>query len=321
MPLLTSDTYQAPVYLWNSHVETIVPSLFRKVAGIAYTRERLELADGDFLDLDWVCGGHHQLVVISHGLEGSSDRHYCKGVAKYFAQRGWDALAWNCRGCSGEINRLARFYHHGASDDLETVIIHAVAKGYRTVALVGFSLGGSLTIKYLGENNGKLPSAVKAAATFSVPCDLGSSARELDQPRGAFYRNRFLKKLKKKIEAKALLLPEKISATHFQRIRTFEEFDTYYTAPLHGFADAEDFYTKASCGQFLPHVAVPLLLLTAQNDPFLPEACYPRELAASHPYVHLQITNKGGHVGFSLAGQTANWMEIRAFEFITSHLT
>jgi predicted alpha/beta-fold hydrolase len=319
MPLITSDTYRAPRYLWNSHAETIIPSLFRKVNGIAYSRERLELADGDFLDLDWLRGGHDQLVIISHGLEGSSDRHYCKGVAKYFFQRGWDALAWNCRGCSGEINRLPRFYHHGASDDLKAVIDYALTKGYRTVALVGFSLGGSLTIKYLGEHKNQLPRAVKATATFSVPCDLGSSARELDRPQGAFYRKRFLQKLKKKIEAKEARLPGQITAAHFRQIRSFKDFDTFYTAPLHGFTDAEDFYQKASCGNFLPAVGVPLLLLTAANDPFLPEACYPRDLAADHPHLYLQVTSKGGHVGFSLAGQDFNWMEVRAFEFITNY--
>lgn len=319
MPLLASDPYHAPRYLWNSHAETIVPSLFRKVTGVNYTRERLELADGDFLDLDWLRGGYQRVVIISHGLEGSSDRHYCKGAAKYFFQRGWDALAWNCRGCSGEINRLPRFYHHGATDDLQTVVNHAITKGYNSIALVGFSLGGSITIKYLGENKGHLPPEVRVAATFSVPCDLGSSARQLDQPGGTFYRKRFLSKLRRKVEAKEKLIPEKISAAHFQFIRTFEDFDNYYTAPLHGFANAQDFYAKASCGNYLPDVSVPLLLLSAANDPFLPEACYPRALAAHHTHVFLQITRKGGHVGFSLQGNEVNWMEVRAFEFIASH--
>lgn len=320
MPLLVADTYRAPGYLWNCHAETIVPSLFRNVDGIQYTRERLELTDGDFLDLDWLCGGHRKLVIISHGLEGSSERHYCKGAAKYFFLRGWDALAWNCRGCSGEINRLPRFYHHGATDDLKAVVDYALTKAYDSVALIGFSLGGSLTIKYIGENKGKLPSEVRAAATFSVPCDLGSSARQLDLPEGAFYRKRFLNKLKRKVEMKAKRMPGQITAAHFQHIRTFEDFDNYYTAPLHGFAHAQDFYAKASCGNYLPDVSVPLLLLSAANDPFLPEACYPKAVAAAHPYVYLQITRKGGHVGFTLRGTEANWMELRAFEFISDHI-
>lgn len=320
MPLITTDNYQPPRYLWNSHAETIVPSLFRQVKGVQYQRERLELADGDFLDLDWVNGGNPKLVILSHGLEGSSDRHYCKGAAKYFSERGWDALAWNCRGCSGESNRLPRFYHHGTTDDLEAVVKHAIGRGYTLISLIGFSLGGSLTIKYLGENSGRLPAAVRAGATFSVPCDLGSSARALDQPAGAFYRRRFLAKLKKKIEIKSRLLPGKITASHFRHIRTFADFDTWYTAPLHGFADADDFYQKASCGNFLEDVSVPLLLMTAENDPFLPEPCYPRSLAAAHPHVYLQTPRRGGHVGFSLPEGTANWMEVRAYEFLTAHV-
>lgn len=320
MPLITADPYRPPRYLWNGHAETIFPSFFRRVHQVAYARERLELPDGDFLDIDWVRNGYSRLVILSHGLEGSSERHYCKGAAKYFAERDWDVLAWNCRGCSGEINRLPRFYHHGATDDLTAVINHAIGKGYGIIALIGFSLGGSLTIKYLGENKGRLPHAVRAGAVFSVPCDLGSSARALDQPAGAFYRKRFLSKLKKKIELKARALPGKITASHFRHIRTFADFDTWYTAPLHGFTDADDFYRLASCGNFLTDVSVPLLLLTAENDPFLPEACYPRLLAATHPHVYLQTPQRGGHVGFSLAGQEMNWMEVRAFEFLAEHV-
>jgi len=318
MPLLPSSAYRPPFYLWNAHAETIVPSLFRNVQGVTYQRERLELADGDFLDLDWLGSRRHRLVIISHGLEGSSERHYCKGAAAYFFNRGWDVLVWNCRGCSGEINRLPRFYHHGATDDLKTVVEHACTKNYKTIALVGFSLGGSLTIKYAGENNGCLPAPVAAAAVFSVPCNLRASAKELDKPAGRFYRNRFLAKLKKKIEAKEKNLPDSITSRHFRSIRTLEDFDNFYTAPLHGFRDADDFYLNASCGPYLQQVGIPLLLVNAANDPFLPEACYPKELAAGHAHVYLEIPARGGHVGFTLPGRPENWMELRAFQFIQS---
>jgi len=171
--------------------------MLRKINGV-YEHERLELPDGDFLDLDWMGGNSAKLVIISHGLEGSSERHYSKGVAHYFHQRGWDALAWNCRGCSGEMNRLPRFYHHGATEDIAAVIEHAIQKKYSHIALVGFSLGGSMSLKYVGERKDQLPVQIKSIATFSVPCDLGSSARELDRPRNKFYLHRFLKKLEKK---------------------------------------------------------------------------------------------------------------------------
>lgn len=314
MPLVESN-YQPPLFLFNTHVETIIPSLFRKVPG-SYERERIELHDGDFLDLDWFSKSGDKLVIISHGLEGNSDRHYAKGMAAYFFTRGWDAVAWNCRGCSGESNRLPRFYHHGVSEDLAAVVDHAVAKNYNHIALVGFSMGGSMTLKYLGEGN---HAAVKSAAVFSVPCHLESSARELEKRRNKFYLQRFLNKLEKKMQAKAVLFPEIISTKGFHTISSFREFDNRYTAPLHGFTDADDFYSRASCGPYLATIQAPALIVNAINDPFLPEACYPYSLAKDHRYVYLETPHKGGHVGFSLNTLNENWMERRAFEFISAH--
>ncbi len=311
MPLISS-AYTAPFYLFNAHLETVVPSVFRKVPG-TYQRERLELADGDFLDLDWMQQQRNKLVIVSHGLEGNSERHYTKGMAAYFFSNGWDALAWNCRGCSGEMNRLPRFYHHGATEDLAAVVAHALKKNYSQIVLVGFSMGGSMTLKYLGER--LPPEEIKSAITFSVPRNLGSSADELDKPDKKFYLNRFLKKLEKKIRAKAIQFPDALSAEGFETITTFREFDTRYTAPLHGFTDALDFYTKASCYPYLQSIALPVLLVNAQNDPFLPEDCYPVELARHHPCLFLETPEHGGHVGFSLAGKKTNWMEKRALQF------
>lgn len=317
MPLLSSSGYVPVPYLFNAHLETVVPSLFRKIEGVPYVRERLELPDGDFLDLDWLRANHTRLVIISHGLEGSSDRHYCKGMARHFFNNGWDALAWNCRGCSGEMNRLPRFYHHGATEDLRAVVQRAIDRNYETIGLVGFSMGGSLSLKYLGEGH-VVPPPVRGAAVFSVPCDLGSSAHELDQPGLLFYRNRFLRKLGRKVAAKAVVFPEVISHHGFDTIRTFREFDNRYTAPLHGFQHADDFYLRASCGTFLESIRLPALIVNAENDPFLPEACYPRDLAKRHSFVHLEIPHRGGHVGFSLSNRKENWMEVRALEFLQS---
>ncbi|MFN5171153.1 MAG: YheT family hydrolase [Cyclobacteriaceae bacterium] len=318
MPLLPAPHYQRPFYLFNGHAETIIPSMFRSVPDVHYTRERLELADGDFLDLDWITQRQPQLVIISHGLEGSSERHYVKSMARYFALNGWDALAWNCRSCSGEMNRLPRLYHHGATEDLDAVVKHALAKPYRNVVLVGFSMGGSLTLKYLGERDEGVTERITGAVAFSVPCHLGSSARELDKPSKAFYRNRFLKKLKKKMVEKAQRFPDLVSTQHFNAIRTFADFDNAYTAPLHGFANAEDFYERASSGNYLAGIRKPTLIVNSQNDPFLPPACYPVELASTHDYVHLEMPQLGGHVGFSLAGKRHSWMDERAWAFLSN---
>lgn len=317
MSIINSSYTRPSYYLFNSHLETIVPSMLRKIKG-EYVRERLELGDGDFLDLDWMHKNREQLVIITHGLEGNSKRHYSKGVAQYFFQRGWDALAWNCRGCSGEMNRLPRFYHHGATEDLAAVIDHTIQKKYTSIVLVGFSMGGSMSLKYLGERKEHVPEQVKSAVVYSVPCDLGSSARELDKPGKKFYLNRFLKKLEKKIKAKSLKFPDLISGDGFEKIKTFRDFDNRYTAPLHGFIDADDFYSKASSGPYISSIQVPTLIVNALNDPFLPTACYPFDLAKNHRYVHLETPARGGHVGFSLAGKTESWMEIRAFEFVNS---
>ena len=314
MPLIPSSPYQPPFHLFNKHLETIVPSIFRKVPA-TYKRERIELIDGDFLDIDWLSKDRDKLVIVSHGLEGNSDRHYAKGMASYFFQRGWDSLAWNCRGCSGEINRLPRFYHHGATEDLGAVVDHAIKKKYSQIVLIGFSMGGSMTLKYLGEKKGSVSKAIKSAVVFSVPCDLGSSARELEKPTNKFYLNRFLKKLGVKMRTKSLLFPNQISTVGFEKIKSFREFDNRYTAPLHDFADADDFYMKASCGPYLPAIQIPTLIINALNDPFLPDACYPFDLAKNHDFIHLETPARGGHVGFSLLSKLENWMEQRAFEF------
>jgi uncharacterized protein len=319
MPLIKNSSYQKPFYLFNGHWETIVPSMFRKVKGVIYERERIELSDGDFLDIDWLRNKSKKLVIISHGLEGSSERHYVKGMAKYFFQHGWDSLALNCRGCSGEINRLPRFYHHGATEDLGAVVRHAISLNqYETIALVGISMGGSQTLKYFGENAGKLPHVVKAGVVFSVPCDLGASAHELDsKPDKNFYLNRFLKKLGKKINEKSKIFPDLISYEGFGKIKSFREFDNRYTAPLHGFKDADDFYLRASSGNYISSIQLPTLIVNALNDPFLTKSCFPFSIAERHPMVSLETPAHGGHVGFSLGGKEENWMEVRALEFIS----
>jgi uncharacterized protein len=320
MPLLETSTYLPPWYLFNAHLETIVPSMTRNVTGVNYERERLELSDGDFIDLDWLKNVSNKLVIIAHGLEGNSERHYCKGMAKYFFQRGWAALAWNCRSCSGEINRLPRFYHHGATEDLAAVIDHASKlKQYETIVLVGMSMGGSMTLKYLGEQK-TVAKEIKASVVFSVPCHLGASAKELDKPSKKFYLHRFLKKLGKKIKVKSELFPDLISYKGFEKITTFKEFDNRYTAPLHDFSNADDFYKRASSLNYLSSITTPTLIVNALNDPFLPPACYPIEMVKKHSHIFLEMPACGGHTGFTLAGKEYNWMEERAFEFISHHV-
>ncbi|MTI22739.1 alpha/beta fold hydrolase [Fulvivirga sp. RKSG066] len=318
MPLVDSS-YKAPFFLRNGHLATIIPSSFRKVEGVTYQRERLNTPDGDFLDLDWVFNQSDKLVIISHGLEGSASRPYVKGMAKYFSKQGWDALAWNCRSCSGELNWKPRFYHHGATEDLDQLVEYAISgKGYSTVALVGFSMGGSMTLKYLGEKGEELPRQVIGGVAYSVPVSLKSSVEALSTQGNAFYRKRFLKKLEQKIKQKAQQYPDEIKYSGFDDIKYFPDFDNLYTAPLHRFKDANDFYERASAGRYMYATQVPTLLVNALNDPFLGSACYPFLECDNHKHIFLETPKHGGHVGFSLRNDEFNYMEKRAYSFLNS---
>jgi predicted alpha/beta-fold hydrolase len=265
------------------------------------TEQRIPTPDGDFLDLDWSevgAGGAGRLVILSHGLEGSSDRAYVRGMVRAFNRHGWDALAWNYRGCSGEPNRLFRSYHSGATEDLDAVLQHALTRGHAAVGLVGFSLGGNLTLKYLGERGDAVDARVAGAVAFSVPCDLASSAVKLARPENLAYMRRFMLSLTGKLAAKRTRFPGRLPDVDVSKMRTFAAFDGYYTAPAHGFASAEDYWRRASSRPFIPGIRRPTLLINAQDDPFLTPACVPEEEARDHPHFHLLTPRWGGHVGF-----------------------
>ena len=310
-------SYKAPRFLFNAHLETIYPSLIRRVTVAPYERERIPTDDDDFLDLDWIRNGSKKLVIISHGLEGSSHRPYVKGLAKAALNHGFDVLAWNFRGCGGEINRQRRFYHSGATDDLHTVLTHAIAtKAYDSMSLTGFSLGGNLTLKYLGERT--LDPIIRKSVVFSVPLDLHSSCEKISHPSNWIYARRFLNSLKMKVVQKHALYPD-LDITSLKRIRTIMDFDEHYTAPLHGYSGALDYYTQNSSLQFLKNIRTPTLIINAKNDPFLSDACFPVGVLQDHPYVRISVPVRGGHVGF--AQFTSNglyWSEEQAMQFLES---
>jgi predicted alpha/beta-fold hydrolase len=321
MPFIPASNYKRrPLWMLNGHMETVIPSMFFKQASVNYDRERLELADDDFLDIDWLRDeAYEQLMVITHGLEGSADRYYVKRTADYFHRRGWDILAWNCRSCSGEMNRLPRFYHHGDTDDLASVIDHGVnTKNYKRIVLVGYSMGGSMSLKYLGENRIR-PDSIAASVTFSVPCNLADSARQLTLKSNRLYESRFLKKLVEKIKLKADAHPDVIDTSGIDEIKTFDEYHERYTVPLHGFKSMEDFYRKATCDQFFQGINVPSLIVNAENDPLLANGCYPYDQVKELDQVYLEIPSKGGHVGFTMRRNGPSFMEYRIESFLTDH--
>ena len=312
-------SYQPPPFLFNAHLETIYPALFRKVKGESYVRERIETPDDDFLDLDWLAKGSSRLVIISHGLEGNTSRAYIRGMASACYTNNFDVLTWNFRGCSDEMNRQLRFYHSGATDDLDAVIRHALAKDYKDISLIGFSLGGNLTLKYLGERGTSIHPSIRQAVTFSVPMDLHTGCLKISTRTNWLYSKRFLNSLKTKVKVKASRM-NGLNIQGIDRINSLLEFDNRYTAPIHGFRDALHYYQECSSLKFIQHIQIPTLIINAKNDPFLSEECFPVGLLTAHPYVHLEIPDHGGHVGFSLFNQNGvYWSELRTLEFLQSH--
>jgi len=309
-------TYKRPFFLFNAHLETIFPSQFRKVNLPPYQRERVNTPDQDFLDLDWLKQDSKKLVILSHGLEGDTTRPYIKGMAKAFYEKKFDVLTWNYRGCSGEVNKTLGFYHSGATTDLDTVVNHAVAKGYTEIDLVGFSLGGNLTLKYLGEDR-KRPQQLERAVVFSVPMDLHTSCVKISEPSNWIYSQRFLRSLRKKVLEKAKVIRE-LDASGLKKVRTLHEFDDLFTGPIHGFYDALDYYTQSSSLKLVTRINIPTLIVNAKNDPFLSPECYPVDLLKNHPFVTFESPEFGGHVGFSQFSKNGlYWSEERALEFIS----
>lgn len=309
--------YKPPLWLRNGHVQSVWPSLFRKVPLQQPERIRLATDDGDELLLDWYRQGSGRLAVISHGLEGHSRRPYVLGLARALLQEGWDVLAWNFRSCGGEMNRLPRFYHSGATEDLAAVVRHGLSGGYPALALAGFSMGGNLSLLYLGQQGERLDARIAGAVTFSVPCDLAGSADVLAAPAQKIYMNRFLRDLEVKMVAKARLYPELIDVEGYGKLRTFHEFDNRYTAPLHGFRDARDYWQQCSALFRLKDIRVPALMVNAADDPFLSSACYPESRSVTGRNVTLEVPGWGGHVGFVERNRDGRyWSERRAVDFM-----
>ncbi|MEL7120417.1 MAG: alpha/beta fold hydrolase [Bacteroidota bacterium] len=317
MPYLDHPSnFKVPFYQLNGHLQTIFPSLFREVK-VSYKRERIELSDGDFLDLDWINNGSKKLLVQTHGLEGNSDRIYIRGMGEYFSQREWDVLAWNCRSCSGEMNRTFKLYHHGDTHDITEVIDYVnQTRKYEEIVLIGFSMGGSINTKYLGVKGETVPSNIKASVSFSTPCDLKASSETLDRRSNFIYKNKFLKRLKLKITHKANQFPGNLDLELFDRIKKWRDFDEFFSAPLSGYANADEFYHYSSAKNYLHSIKIPTLLINAANDPILTPACHPIEEARKHPYVYVEVPKIGGHVGFAWKGKPYSWAEWRAYDFL-----
>ncbi len=285
--------------------------------------ERWQTPDSDFLRLHFLDGRPDApTVLLLHGLEGDATSNYIRGTARACAQLGWNVIALEFRSCGGELNRSRRVYHSGETTDLDFVVRRLIDEDPDIRLLInGFSLGGNVTAKWLGELGDAVPHQVVAAAAVSLPFDLCISGPHLDEIVGGRYTRHFLSTLIPKALAKEAQYPGCIDTELVRTLRSFREFDTHVTAALHGFEDAEDYWRKASCGPALPLVRRPLLLLASHDDPFNPSHSIPHEVIDASPFLYPQLTEKGGHVGFVYGSpwRTRHWAEeqtVRFFEAI-----
>ena len=318
MPQLNSD-YTPPLLFKNGHFATIYSGIIRSVNCVVQKRERITLSDGDFLDLDWSDSvtPTQKLVILLHGLEGDAQRPYITGSAKILNQNGYDTCAVNYRGCSGEPNVKYRSYHSGATEDLIEVLNHILnTKNYSEIYLKGFSLGGNLLLKYLGEGN-DVPKEIKGAVAVSVPCNLHDSCKQLLSIKNIMYAIKFKGNLLGKLRQKQHMFPDKISDNDIKSIKTLKDFDDIYTSRAHGFEDALDYYKKSSSLQFLPHIQVPSLIINAKDDSFLGPECYPIKETDRNNKLFLEMPSYGGHVGF-WGKNNITYTEKRALAFFDS---
>jgi len=317
MPVITS-TYRSPWLLHSGHVQTVL-GVCKPAKPLEYRRVRIDTPDGDFLDIDQVVTPERcrRLAIISFGMEGDSQRRYVRTMGRALVNDGRDVWVWNYRGVSGEPNRKVHFYHGGLIDDLSTVILQARLDGYLYIDLVGFSLGGNLVLNYLGKMEHRVPGEVRRAVCFSVPCDVEDCARRLNEPQNGLYIRRFLKSFRERIRQKMKIMPGHIDDVGFEEIKSLEAYDERYTVPHFGFESVPAFYRWVSSRYVLRGVQRPTLMVNALDDPFLGDACFPRAEAEDHPYLTLEISRHGGHLGFlGWRPKDPGWMERRAMEYL-----
>lgn len=289
----------------NPHVQTLWPTLFRSTVKLALKRERITLADGDFIDLDWGASQTGPIVLLCHGLEGSVNSPYIRGMMASLSASGWRVVVMNFRGCSGEPNRLARAYHSGDTGDIAHIITHLQRQYPRdNLFAIGYSLGGNALLKYLGEIGNS--QTLTAAVAVSVPFDLDNAAYTLRKSAFGLYQRYLLGKLKASVLRKRPLLDDCIDINAAISAKHFHEFDNLVTAPLHGFKNVEEYYAQSSCAQYLSSIRTPTRIIHAIDDPFLDKSAIPGKNMLSSS-VNLEPSSHGGHVGF--INREGYWLE------------
>jgi len=318
MSVIAESSYKPSPIFKSKHFNTIYRTLFQSIQ-VKYHRQRMETSDGDFMDIDFSRVESKKLVIIIHGLEGSSDSKYVTALAKVSNESGFDVAAVNLRGCSGAPNLHLSSYHSGKTEDLAEIIrFLETTFDYSSFHVVGYSLGGNLLMKYLGEGRNDYSSKLIAGIGISVPCDLKGSSESIAKFWNMVYMQRFLISLKKKTKLKFEQFPDAdLDLGAILNSRNFLDFDNLFTAPVNGFVDAEDYWKQNSCKQFIAGIKLPSLLITSVDDPFLSESCIPINEARSNDQVKLEVTKHGGHVGYNSNFDNGSgfWLERRIIEF------
>jgi hypothetical protein len=315
-----ASTYRAPWWVPGGHAQTVWSALVaRPRRRVALERERCDTPDGDFVDIDWLRGpAAAPLVVMFHGLEGNATSHYARAMMLALREAGWRGAVPHFRSCSGELNRLPRAYHSGDSAEIGWLLERcARASGGAPLYAVGISLGGNALLKWLGEEGDAARTRLAAAAAVSAPLDLSAGADAIEQGFSMVYTRMFLASLKRKVRAKAVRHGGVVDARDLARVRTMREFDDRYTARLHGFGDAADYYARSSAKGYLAGIRVPTLVLNARNDPFLPARHLP-DASTLPPSVTLETPAQGGHVGFVSGPFPGHlrWLPRRIIDFL-----
>lgn len=315
MPIIDGADFVADGWYRNGHYNTFIPALFLKNPETQYFRKRLITPDDDFIDVDFSKVGSDRAVVICHGLEGDSSSGYIKHFVDFYNKKGWDAIVPNYRGCSGEMNQQLRMYNSGTTDDID-FILNETMEDYNQVVLIGFSLGGNLILKYLGEKKYTISSKIKGGVAISAPINLSNASRELLKAENFAYQIRFLRSLINKILKKKRQFPDQVNLKPLYKTYNLYQFDNYFTAPIYGYKDAEDYYSHNSSLQFLDQLERPALLINALDDPFLGDLCYPLSLAEKSNELFYCSPLFGGHVGFVKNKTERDWLKHKSYSFI-----
>jgi uncharacterized protein len=326
MPIVESE-FRSPWWMLGGHLQTQLPVLLRWQFPLG-DPVFIPTRDNDQLSARFYSSSTapKRLIILSHGLEGSNRQHYILGMIDYCLKNNIagvqsDFLAWNLRGCGSPNNKTHKLYFAGCIKDLDDVVVWAEQKGYAEIVLMGYSLGGNITLRWLGEQGANAISRkIKAVCTASSTVDLASSVKKLDRLGNVFYRLFFVFSMKRRLKKKAKKFPDQIDLTSFDRVNSFQSYDEFYSAPLNGFANTDELYLASSAVYQLANIQVPCLMVQAENDPFLAANSFPKEIAENNPQLTLEVCQSGGHVGF-LSNRYEWYLDRRFVAFLNQVLS